>query len=61
VEIDEKLASRLQDRFSGTPHLWIVQADVLQVAPAELLAMESLKLFARQVMPVVRAATGGEE
>jgi hypothetical protein len=24
-------------------------------------AMESLELFARQVMPVVRAATGGEE
>ncbi len=39
VEVDERLASLLQDRFSGTPHLWVVQADVLQVTPAELLAI----------------------
>lgn len=37
VELDRRLAARLRDEFAGAP-LRIVQADVLRVAPGELLA-----------------------
>jgi 16S rRNA (adenine1518-N6/adenine1519-N6)-dimethyltransferase len=37
VELDKRLAARLRDEFAGAP-LRIVQADVLRVAPGELLA-----------------------
>lgn len=37
VELDRRLAARLHDEFPGAP-LQIVQADVLRVPPAEILA-----------------------
>lgn len=37
VELDRRLAARLHDEFAGAP-LRIVQADVLRVTPAEILA-----------------------
>jgi 16S rRNA (adenine1518-N6/adenine1519-N6)-dimethyltransferase len=37
VELDKRLAARLQDEFAGAP-LRIVQADVLRVPPREILA-----------------------
>jgi len=39
VEVDEELAFRLQERFADVSHLWVVRADILQVAPQELLAL----------------------
>ncbi len=39
VEVDQELAHRLQGRFGEASHLWVVRADILQVAPGELLAL----------------------
>ena len=36
VELDEELSNYLSHRFSGLPHVMIVQADVLDVSPADL-------------------------
>jgi 16S rRNA (adenine1518-N6/adenine1519-N6)-dimethyltransferase len=39
VEVDDRLARQLQQRFAGRPNLTVVAADVLAVPPAELLAL----------------------
>jgi 16S rRNA (adenine1518-N6/adenine1519-N6)-dimethyltransferase len=41
VELDKRLAERLQHEFESTPALRIIQSDILRVAPAELFAAES--------------------
>lgn len=42
VELDARLAARLRERFRGRPSVTIVQADVLSLAPEELLAAGGL-------------------
>jgi 16S rRNA (adenine1518-N6/adenine1519-N6)-dimethyltransferase len=37
VEVDERLASRLTEKFAGLENVSVVAADVLEVAPADLL------------------------
>lgn len=45
IELDKRLAARLQDEF-GAPHLQVVQADVMKVQPADLLDHEPYKVVA---------------
>jgi 16S rRNA (adenine1518-N6/adenine1519-N6)-dimethyltransferase len=39
VELDKRLAARLREEFADTPHLTVVQSDMLKVAPESVLAV----------------------
>jgi 16S rRNA (adenine1518-N6/adenine1519-N6)-dimethyltransferase len=50
VELDKRLAERLQHEFEATPSLRIVQSDILRVAPSDLFAGEALPPTAYKVV-----------